>query len=140
MKYKYLIGLFFLFSVGYCNLVNHFNQQKKLVTDLHLKMRGVIVSKELVPNCKGYGVVKVKVLDSNIEYYNPAIPPYYCKINATDAHFFAQVTNVNVKAQLGDTVFVDTDSSRVYTINGEFSFGTDLIQYDPFWKKIKGKF
>jgi hypothetical protein len=101
-------------------------------------MTGVIESKVLFENCKGYGFVKLKVLKSNIKHYAPIAVPYYCLINETEATFFAYVDCYpEFNKQIGDTVIVNTDSIGVFTTKGKLSFGTTLVQYDPFWEAVE---
>jgi hypothetical protein len=135
MKNKRLvIAVTFLIGVSVWHQCRESILQKKLVSDLHLSLTGVILSKNMPKQCKGLGIIRLRVIDSNIKQYNQrGNEPYYAFIQDDKALIF---TGCSV-AKIGDTIIVNTDLETVVNLAGQYSFDTKLVQHEPFWDAVR---
>ena len=134
MKYKILIAILVATAYFYCDNKREEALQKQRVTDLGLQLRGVITNKLERERGKGYGVLHVKILESNITHYDMrGKEPYFCYINGDSALFYVS----SRRAVVGDTIQLNTNSNYVYNTKGEISFTTEIITWSDYWEKVK---
>ena len=107
---------------------------RQLVTDLHWKMKGVITGVYRPKNLNGFGIVKVDMLESNLEQYDiRPRTPFYCIIKNSKA-VLLQIGAGDTA--VGDTVEVDTDKKRFkaysqrHKIVKEITINDDSRLYD----------
>ena len=83
--------------VGIYNTIRENKKDKKYFSDLNLKLIGVVEAVDLSYTPNGFGVVKVNIIESNKEYYDPRkdLEYYYCIIKDRKAEFY-QIGYMNV--------------------------------------------
>jgi hypothetical protein len=131
---KFLIAFFCLAFIFYCDVTCKDNEEKRMAKDLKLNLRGIVTSKNEEVRGKGYGIVYVDVIESNIANYDMrGKEPYFCYIKDKKAIFYVYSRWVMV----GDTINLRSNSNIVYNSKGEFSFEIRGVTWEPFWDKIK---
>lgn len=114
--------------------------ERKYFEDLNLKLTGIVelVDLSYIPN--GVGVVDVKIIESNKDFYDPRSNHeyYYCLIKNNKAEFYQQAL---YECAIGDTIKVDT-RKRIFIIqNGAKRIKEDIVlmKYDKFFDYVRNK-
>ena len=115
--------------------------REKALAALNLKLTGIVEGVDKFKNHPGAGVIAVKVISSNVRYYDPRneLKYYYCIINKDHAELY---DNGGFDINIGDSVKVDTKENRFYrkpphrhwsatplTLNTSDSFYTYIRKY-----------
>lgn len=131
---KFIIAFTILLIVGFYDLKKDTALQKSLTSNLGLKLRGVIKEKDEEERGKGYGILRVEIIETNISNYDKrGQEPYFCYIHGNEAFFYIN----SRRAMVGDTIIVNTDSTYALNSRGERSFPIQGITWGAFWKKVK---
>jgi hypothetical protein len=111
----------------------------KYFDGLKLKLKGEVLSVKTPRGFNGFGIIKVKILTSNVKKHDPRnnFRYYYCIIQDS----LAEVYQLSSKScSPGDIVDIDTDR-RIFTLykaNGEkFSWEIVLNKSDFFLKYLQ---
>jgi hypothetical protein len=107
--------------------------------ELNLQLKGKVLAIDIPQGYNGFGVVKVKILETNKDYYDPRNDArnYYCVIKDGIAEIYQHGV---FNCQPGDVVIVDV-KRRIFTIqkpNGATDI-QDIVLYTSefFYKYIK---
>lgn len=111
----------------------------KYFNDLRLNLKGEVLSVETPRSSNGFGIIRVKVLNSNVKNYDPRdrYRYFYCLIKDS----IAELYQLSAKScNPGDTVIVNTDK-REFTLNrsnGEIlKWEIILYKNDFFYNRLK---
>ena len=106
--------------------------------DLNLKLTGVVVSVDYGDNFHSYGIIRLKVINSNIQEYDPRgkLQYYFCVIKngMAEIYYHTPVSNT-----IGDTMQFDTGIKMGGFIkNGKPDYG-DISIYgdDSYYEYIQ---
>jgi len=101
-----LISLFFFYENKRTENINN-----KSIKDLDLKFSGVITEIEEVRSYNGYGIIRLKLINSNQESYDPrdSLDFYYCVVK----NGIAEVYNHAYRNMKGDTINIDTKRKTI---------------------------
>lgn len=140
-KYRwYILAFIFILIVGVYSTVSQNNKDKKYFNDLNLKLTGIVESVDLsyIPN--GFGVVKVGIIESNIDFYDPRndLDYYYCIVKNKKAEFYQHGL---YNCAIGDTIEVDTRKRSFLIRNGQKIDREDisLLKYNKFYEYVQKK-
>jgi hypothetical protein len=136
----FILFAFVAIGFGVYNAVSSHNRQKNYFDKLDLRLTGVVESLDLSYLPNGFGVVKVKILQANKNFYDPRkdLKYYYCLIKNGYAEFYQHGL---YNCEIGDTVDVNT-RKRVFVIkNGSKTDVEDisLLMFDEFYDYVKKK-
>src|SRR5258705_2137497 len=113
IKWFLLLALFAV-AFGIYDAIRENEENKKYFRDLNLMLKGVVESVDLsyIPN--GFGVVKVSIIESNKNFYDPRKDRkyYYCIIKDNQAEFYQYGL---YDCKVGDTIEVNT-RKRIFII------------------------
>jgi hypothetical protein len=134
MRNKFLITFSILTIICYCNVKRDNALENSLTHNLGLRLHGVVKAKYEEEYGKGYGVVRVDIIESNISHYDKrGQEPYFCYIHENEAVFYIRSRNVVV----GDTIVVNTDSEYAFNSRGNPTFPISGVIWGPFWEYVK---
>jgi hypothetical protein len=100
------------------------HDSKRYFDELDLKLKGEVLSVDIPGGYNGFAIVKVKVLETNKDYYDPRndAKNYYCIIK----NGLAEIYQLGLyECKPGDDVIVDT-KRRIFTI--QKPDGTNVVQ------------
>jgi len=134
---SFVVALIFFFSL---RAKKQNTVDKVCLEDLDLHLMGIIESVDKGDNFHGYGIIRLKIISSNIQEYDPRSKQdfYFCIIKKGIAEIYDH-TPLEFKR---DTVIYDTKAKLGgYLINGEkvkygsISINADKAYYDYIKKK-----
>jgi len=138
-KWWWVAIILFLIFIIY-DQIRISNYNKKYLINLNLVLTGIVESVDLsyIPN--GFGVVKVNVIKSNINYYDPRNDHkyYYCLIKNSQAEFYQHAL---YECEIGDTIEVNT-RERIFIIRNDGKrIQEEIILYDndKFYDYVRQK-
>ena len=130
MRKKLLLtGLLSLFIFISCET----REASKYFDDLNLKLTGVIERIDEVVSSNGFDVVRVRIIHTNIDLYDPrkGRDYYYCIIRNNHAEFYQGDTR---GCEPGDTLEVDTRKRLFLVHKGNApALKKEMILYDNEW-------
>lgn len=110
MKYGYrsLIGISFLILTAWLSCKRNNEANYKALDELNLQLTGVIESFQEGGNFSGRGIIRLRVISSNIKEYDPRgkLPYFFCIIKGENAEVYDHVSAV--RDSVGDTLIYDT--------------------------------
>ena len=118
-------------------------EQKKIekigLTELGLKLVGVVTDVDKIEGYNGFGFMKLKILSTNIINYDPRnkLEFYYCIIKDSIAKIYD--SNIN-ECFVNDTIEIDTKKATISwkNIDRYEQIFTISINADPrYWEYIK---
>jgi hypothetical protein len=110
----FVLGFIFVTVSFFCILAKRASDNKKYFNDLNLHLQGEVLAADAPNGFNGFGIVSVKTLESNINYYDPRgkSKNYYCIIK----NGFAEIYQLGIReCEIGDIVTVDS-KKREFTI------------------------
>jgi hypothetical protein len=145
MKIKWLIVLVLaVVAVGIYNTVRekkaYEKEEKKYFDDLNLYLKGVVESVDLTYLPNGFGVVKVNIIETNRNFYDPRKDRkfYYCLIKNNQAEFYQHAI---YDCAVGDTIEVNTNKRTFLISNNNKRIFEEIMlyDYDRFFDYVRKK-
>jgi hypothetical protein len=109
----FILGIIYIFYSFYKDTINKNEVDKRGLEDLNLQLVGVVDSVTEITGYNNYGIIQIRILQSNISLYDPRTTQkfYYCFIR-------------NGKAEIYDHTF-DTCKGDTITINTKTKLRSD---------------
>lgn len=110
----FVVGFIIITAWFFYDVAKTANDDKIYFNDLNLNLKGEVLAIDIPDNYNGFGIVRVKILASNINDYDPIgkIKNYYCIIK----NGIAEIYQLGIhECEIGDIVIVDT-KKREFTI------------------------
>lgn len=143
MKRPEFIVIVFLFAgFMYATHQTKSGAEKAALEDLGLRLKGVVESVDDGDNFHGYGIVRLRVIYSNIKTYDPRskLSYYFCVIKDSVAEVYDHTSSRTTL--VGDTLIYDTKKKVGGRIKngkevdvGDISVNTQEAYYDYIWTK-----
>ena len=115
------------------------SDNKKYFNDLNLNLKGEVLATDVQNGFNGFGIVRVKIVESNINFYDPRGKSrnYYCIIK----NGFAEIYQHGIsECEIGDTITVDTKKRefKIFKKDGN-NVISDIVLYtnDFFYKYLQ---
>ena len=110
-KWLYAVGIVAFITAVTWHQCNEANKKERYFTDLNLALKGEVLAVDLPNSSNGFGIVKVKVLETNKPYYDPRKDSryYYCIIKDGLAEIYQHSVS---NCEPGDTITLDTWKRR----------------------------
>jgi hypothetical protein len=141
MKPKYLlfIGLIAVIFFFYFNRKQEKRIDKQTLKELDLQLTGVVDSVDKLNGYNGTGIIRLKILTSNIDNYDPRnkLEYYYCIIKNGIAELYDGNANECFK---GDTLKINTKTKIISWMNKkkqEQKYSIWISTDDDFYKYAK---
>ena len=136
-----IMGITFIVWMSHfdCKKENEIN--KVGLEDLNLKLTGVVVSVDYGDNFNGCGIIRLRVINSNIQEYDPRgkLKYYFCVIKKGMAEIYTGVPPPFYNI-IGDTMIFDTRAKMGgYLKNGEkANYGSiSIYNHDSYYEYIQ---
>jgi len=113
-----LFGFIYIALFFYWTNNNKESIEKEMLEKLNLQLTGVVDEVNKVKGYNGTGIVKVRIISSNLKYYDPRPDKnyYYCIVNGDYAEIYDGNTQ---ECFIGDTIKIDTKAKLISWMNAK---------------------
>lgn len=142
-SFKSVLIMVIIFTIGAVIFLYTENKKKEQIDkvgldDLNLQLVGIVDSIDNGKNYHGYGIVRLKIIESNVQDYDPRSSQkfYFCVIKNGIAEIYTHTFIDKI-----DTVKINTKDRTIATKkNGRFDTGSISIYADKdYYNYIKQK-
>jgi hypothetical protein len=139
--FKPVIGFIIVTALFFYSIAREASNNRTYFNDLNLTLKGEVLAADVPNGYNGFGILRVKILASNINYYDPRgkIKNYYCIIKNGIAEVYQHGIS---ECESGDIVTVDARKREftIYKKDGK-NFVRDIVLYtNEFFYKYLQKY
>jgi hypothetical protein len=139
-KILIMVAILFVVVTIYNRIVER--ADNKYFSELNLNLKGEVLSVYVPQNFKGFGIVTIRILNTNLKYYDPRNMHafYYCLIKDSIAQVYQRGARI---CSPGDIVEIDTKNRRFSLqsrTSGNKSWTIVLTHNSSFYRFVEKKY